>query len=39
MVDLCLGIILFCLTILCISILGALVLFVFSLLKEWWEDR
>ena len=39
MVDLCLGIILFCLTIICVSILGALVLFVFSLLKEWWEDR
>ena len=39
MVDLCLGIILFCLTILCISMVGALVIFVFSLLKEWWEDR
>lgn len=39
MVDLCLSIILFCLTIICVSILGALVLFVFSLLKEWWEDR
>ena len=39
MVDICLGIILFCLTIICVSILGALVLFVFSLLKEWWEDR
>ena len=39
MVDLCLGIILFCLTILCISMVGALVLFVFSLLKEWWEDK
>lgn len=39
MVDLCLNIILFCLTIICVSILGALVLFVFSLLKEWWEDR
>ena len=34
MVDLCLGIILF-LTIICVAILGALVLFVFSLLKEW----
>lgn len=39
MVDLCLSIILFCLTIICVSILGALVLFVFSLIKEWWEDR
>ena len=39
MVDICLSIILFCLTIICVSILGALVLFVFSLLKEWWEDR
>ena len=39
MVDLCLSIILFCLTIICVSILGALVLFVFSLLKEWWEDK
>lgn len=39
MVDICLGIILFCLTIICVSILGALVLFVFSLLKEWWKDR
>lgn len=39
MVDLCLKIILFCLTIICVSILGALVLFVFSLVKEWWEDR
>ena len=39
MVDICLSIILFCLTILCISMVGALVLFVFSLLKEWWEDR
>ena len=39
MVDLCLGIILFCLTILCVSMVGALVIFVFSLLKEWWEDR
>ena len=39
MVDICLGIILFCLTIICVSILVALVIFVFSLLKEWWEDR
>ena len=39
MVDICLGIILFCLTILCVSMVGALVLFIFSLLKEWWEDR
>ena len=39
MVDLCLGIILFCLTIICVSILSALIIFVFSLVKEWWEDR
>ena len=39
MVDICLGIILFCLTILCVSILGASVLLVVSLIKEWWEDR
>ena len=39
MVDLCLGIILFCLTVICISILSALVLLVVSLIKEWWEDR
>ena len=39
MVDLCLSIILFCLTIIWVSILSALVIFVFSLLKEWWEDR
>ena len=39
MVDICLGIILFCLTILCISRVGALVLLVVSLIKEWWEDR
>ena len=39
MVDICLSIILFCLTILCISMVGALVIFVFSLIKEWWEDR
>ena len=39
MVDLCLSIILFFLTVICVSILGALVIFVFSLLKEWWEDR
>ena len=39
MIDICLGIILFCLTIICVSILGALVLFVVSLIKEWWEDR
>ena len=39
MVDICLNIILFCLTIICVSILGALVFFVVSLIKEWWEDR
>lgn len=39
MVDLCLSIILFCLTIICVSMVGALVLLVVSLLKEWWEDR
>ena len=39
MVDICLSIILFCLTVICVSILGALVIFVFSLVKEWWEDR
>ena len=39
MLDLCLGIILFCLTILCVSMVGALVLLVVSLIKEWWEDR
>ena len=39
MVDICLGIILFCLTIICVAILGALVLLVVSLIKEWWEDR
>ena len=39
MVNLCLSIILFCLTILCISMVGALVLLVVSLIKEWWEDR
>ena len=39
MVDLCLSIILFCLTIICVSILGALVLLVVKLIKEWWEDR
>ena len=39
MVDICLGIIFFCLTIICVAILGALVIFVFSLIKEWWEDR
>ena len=39
MVDICLSIILFCLTIICVSILGALVLLVVSLIKEWWEDR
>ena len=39
MVDLCLSIILFCLTIICVAILGALVILVVSLLKEWWEDR
>ena len=39
MVDICLSIILFCLTIICVAILGALVLLVVSLIKEWWEDR
>ena len=39
MVDICLGIILFCLTILCITMVGALALLIFSLIKEWWEDR
>lgn len=39
MVNLCLNIILFCLTIICISMVGALVLLVVSLIKEWWEDR
>ena len=39
MVDICLGIILFCLTILCISMIKTLVLLVVSLIKEWWEDR
>ena len=39
MVNLCLSIILFCLTIICVSMVGALVLLVVSLIKEWWEDR
>ena len=39
MVDICLSIILFFLTIICISMVGALVLLVVSLIKEWWEDR
>lgn len=39
MVDLCLSIILFCLTVICVAILGALVILVVSLIKEWWEDR
>ena len=39
MVDICLSIILFCLTVICVAILSALVLLVVSLIKEWWEDR
>ena len=39
MVDLCLGIILFCLTIICVAMVGKLVILVVSLIKEWWKDR